>query len=188
MIENVLGSHIILRDSITLKNVKIKLIPPYSIESYIDDETKFSLDLDYIKLANANPIFSDVDKKRIDQSASPHLTYKLLHAFRDLGLTCDSFDEIDLKILKNNINEIVLKQYETQIKYITEDDDLTDSQRDSLVQITDKVLGDYCSLLKKSNSLKVILLNWPNLFAEELQFNGFLISMMHDESLPNNIR
>lgn len=182
-------TYITLNDAVTLKNVKVKLITPYTIATYDDEGANFSRDLDYIKLANSNDIFSKDDKILIDQSPVPHVTYKLLHGLRDLGLSCNSIEEIDLIVLKKNINDIVLKQYDIQIEYINEDDDLTDEQRDNLKQITSKVFNDYSVLLKKSKVLRDILGNWPTLFSEQLQFNPFLISMLpSNESMPNNIR
>ena len=182
------ATHVTLNDAITLKNVKVKLVAPYTIGIDDDGGFNFSRDLDYIKLANENPIFSDADKNKIDQSPAPHVTYKLLHGLRSLGLACDSIEEIDLTLLKKNINQIVLKHYNTQVEYIDEDDDLTDEQRSNLKEIISKVFNDYIALLKKSNSLKVILLNWPHLFSEELQFNSFLVSIIPNEGLPDNIR
>jgi len=182
-------AYIVLRDAITSKKVKVNLVLPVVISSYIDQGmADMSRDLDYIKLANENSIFSAADKNTIDQSDAPHVTYKLLHGLRSLGLACNSIEEIDLTLLKENINRIVLEHYNTQVEYIDEDDDLTNEQRSNLKEIISKVFNDYIELLKKSNSLKVILLNWPALFSEQLQFNSFLVSIIPDEGLPNNIR
>lgn len=166
-------AYIVLRDAITLKNVKINLVLPFSIESYLNGgDVYLSRELDYIKSANSNALFSVADKSAISQSDNVCAAYMLLHGLRDLGLTCNCVEDIDLAVLKNNVRSIFLKQYENHLAHLPAE------QTDNSNQIANKVFDDYSVLLSESDSAKDVLAAWPTMFTNQLQYNSYLVMLL----------
>jgi len=103
-------------------------------------------------------------------------TYRRIRALRDIGFTTEtSITEGDLVKFKQNIIRVIGEDLAEQISEVRNDDDLSESECDQLVNICSNVHKQFTETVRSSTSIKDIISNWPNILSIDKPYLRFLM-------------
>jgi len=143
----------------------------------LNDKSEYDKHIDFIELSRKQ--FNNHDYKIVYESLEPHIKYAEICGLRQLNFIKEtSIFNISIDELKQNTKQIIEQSHNEQIHYINEDEDITQTEKTNLLEITKICFDKYNKFLDECNDIKQILENWPTLFSEQNEYIPFLVSIM----------
>lgn len=177
-------------DTITLNDILdgsehiVDLTGEYTLIEYGDNpNNKSHLDniLYYLKLVKNDDFLSEVDKKVILNSNNIIAEYQIIKTLRALKFNFNSLSNLTSSNVKKSLKVLLEEEYDYNIQYISEDEDLTQEEKQKLILTMSRSKENYLDLLKNQTDIIVMLGEFPPMFNEKLLYLGDIVNTIKNE-------
>jgi hypothetical protein len=181
---------ITFRDLLTNDIFTIEINGIYTLYKYIDlTITNLKCKVEHIKRSYEEKIFSDYDTNLIANTYDAIKMYHVLHTLRSLGLEFNSLDQLTLPQLKERIWLVVEREYNSNLNFINNDNDLNTEESRNLIAAIDRAKSRYQSILQTTDSIIKVFKAYPPMFNENLSYISNIIRYIEqDAKTPDHIR
>ena len=172
---------ITLLDALNNCEHKISLEGQYILTEYGDEKKEseiFEYILDYVKLAANDNFLTSKDKEYVLSSTNVIETYQIIKTLRVLDFNFNSLNDLTPEDVKEKLKYLLEEEYNYNLLYINQDNDLTESEKEKLILTIDRSKCNYLNVLENLIDIVTMFEEFPPMFNDKLLYLGDVVNII----------